>query len=125
MADLYFNDKGDLEISPNGDLALTPNAWRDDLQQIYVRIMTDTGDWEPYPTLGAGLSRLYGLPQSPETGQYGVDLIKSALDRESRFVGKRYQVTAVPTGPQSIRFDVKMVSRSQENITLSVEQELA
>jgi hypothetical protein len=124
MADLYMAEDGDLVVSPSGDLAFTQTPWRDDVQQAYIRMMTDVGDWVTYPDLGASLSRLFGMPQSPDTGQLGVNLVSSALDREGRFVGKRYTVNAVPTGPQAIRFDVSVVSGNQQQITLSVEQGL-
>jgi hypothetical protein len=122
--DLYFTEEGDIAVSPNGDLALTQTSWRDDVQQVYVRLMTDQGDWVLHPQLGADLSQLYGLPQSPETGQLGVMLIQSALEREKRFVGKSFDIKPVPTGYQTIRFDVYVTSGSREKIRLSVEQNL-
>jgi hypothetical protein len=124
VADFYMTEAGDLTVSASGDLAFTNTAWRDDVQQAYIRMMTDAGDFLIYPELGATLSLLYGKPQSPETGQLGVNMITAALDRESRFVGKRYTVNAVPTGPQTIRFDVSIVSGSREQIVLSIEQNL-
>jgi hypothetical protein len=122
--DLYFTSDGDLAMSPSGDLAITETPWRDDVQQAYIRVMTDEGDYLLYPNLGASLSTLYGMPQSPETGSYGESLIVSALNREGRFSGKPFSVNAVPTGPQSIRFDVDITSGSREAIRLSVEQNL-
>lgn len=122
--DLYFTQEGDVAISPSGDLAVTEGPWRDTIQQAYIRILTDQGDFIPYPTLGASLSDLYGMPQSPETGKYGEELIKSALDREGRFVGSPFFVKAVPTGPQSIRFDISILSGSTGQLEFSVEQDL-
>lgn len=123
--DMHFTADGDIAVSPSGDIALTENIWRGDLQQAYIRVMTDAGDYILYPELGASLTELYGMPQSPETGAYGERLISAALDREGHFTGKSYSVTAVPTGPQSIRFDVSILSGSREQISLSVEQELS
>lgn len=122
--DLYFTEDGDIAVGADGDLALTKSEWRDDVQQAYVRMMTDIGDWLTYPNLGATLSKLFGEPQSSATGQFGVDLVTSAMDREGRFTGKKYVVNAVPTSPQTIRFDVSISSGSQSQIILSVEQEL-
>lgn len=122
--DLYFNESGDVQPSPSGDFALTPTQWRDDVQQAYIRIMTDEGDFTIYSTLGASLSKLWGMPQSPDTAQYGVDLIRSALQRDNRFVGRPIDVRAVPTGFQTIRFDVFVTSGSREQILLSIEQDL-
>lgn len=122
--DLYFTEEGDIAVAPNGDIALTQTSWRDDVQQVYVRMMTDQGDWVLHPQLGADLSQLYGLPQSPETGQLGVALIEAAMEREGRFAGKGIEVTPIPTGHQSIRFDVYITSGSREKIRLSVEQNI-
>lgn len=122
--DMYFTEDGDIARSPSGDIAVTPTQYRDDLQQAYIRIMTDQSDYLLYPELGASLSQLNGMPQSPETGRIGEKLITSALNREGRFAGRSFTVTSVPTGPQTIRFDVDIVSGSKELIRLSVEQDL-
>lgn len=122
--DLYFTEQGDFAVSPTGDLALTDTPWRDDLQQAYIRIMTDQGDFVPYEELGATLSLLYGKPQSPETGELGKRLISAALRREGRFIGKPFQIKAVPTGPTSIRFDVEIISGNRQTLRLSAEQNL-
>lgn len=122
--DLYFTENGDISPAPNGDFAMTSSKWRDDVQQAYVRIMTDESDWALYPTLGASLSKLFGLPQSSETGMYGSSLIEAALNREGRFLGRSFTVDAVPTGPQTIRFDVFVTSANRDQVLLSVEQSL-
>lgn len=122
--DLHFTDEGNLAVSPSGDLAMTETPWRDDLQQAYIRVMTEQGDYLLYEDLGASLSELHGLPQSPDTGKYGEDLITAALNREGRFTGRPFTVRGVPTGHQSIRFDVSITSGSREQIRLSVEQDL-
>lgn len=122
--DLYFSKEGDIAVSPSGDIALTQTEWRDDAQAAYVRIMTDPGDWVDYPDLGAGLSRLFGMSQSPETGRYGIDLIQAALDREQRFLGRNVNIDAIPVSWQSIRFDVYITSGSREKLRLSIEQNL-
>lgn len=122
--DLYFSEEGDIAVNPTGDIGMTESSWRDDLQQGYIRVMTEEGDYLLYPALGATLSRLYGMPQSPATGALGEQLITAALNREDRFIGRRFTVKAVPTGHQTIRFDVIIVSGNREQIRLSVEQNL-
>lgn len=122
--DLYFSEDGDIQRSHNGDLAVTETNWRDDLQQAYIRVMTDEGDYTLYPNMGASLSRLYGMPQSPQTGDEGRSLIISALKRDGRFEGRAINVKPVPTGPQSIRFDIEVFSGSRRRIALSAEQDL-
>lgn len=119
-----MKSNGDVTIDHNGDLALTNTPFRDDVQQAYVRCMTDIGDYGLYRSLGASLSELKGMPQSPETGEYGVQLITTALEREGRFTSTRFTVNAVPTGPQSIRFDIMIRSAGNRQSTLSINQEL-
>lgn len=122
--DLYFTENGDIAVTPSGDVATTGSIWRDDAQQAYMRCMTEIGDWTTYPTLGASLSQLYGLPQSPATGQFGQELISASLSREGRFAGRVPTIRAIPTGPQSIRFDVSIASGDLDEIKLSVERNL-
>lgn len=124
MSDFYFTADGNLALSPSGDIAMTDTPWRDDIQQAYMRCMTDIGDYLLYPTFGASLSELKGMPQSPETAEYGKHLIGSALDREGRFETKRYRIEAFPSGPQSIRFDVYIRSGDLKEISMSIEQDL-
>jgi hypothetical protein len=124
MADLYLTEAGDLAIGSNGDLAITENIWRDLSQQAYLRIMTQIGDFTLYPSLGADLEALIGMPQSKETADYGISLIKSALDREGKFIGTDINIKAVPTSFQSIRFDLYITSGSKTQMILSIEQDL-
>ena len=122
--DLYLTEDGDLAANHAGDISTTSNPWRDDLQQAYVLVMTEQGDFLTYPGLGASLNDLKGMPQSPATGKHGEDLIRASLQREGRFVGLPFTVTAVPTGPNTIRFDVEIVSGSRQQVRFSIEQEL-
>ena len=64
MSDLYLTLNGDFLINGNKDLSLTPSSMQEDIQQIYLRLMTEPGDFYIYPQLGIDLSRLYGLPQT-------------------------------------------------------------
>lgn len=123
MSDFYFTEEGDIAVSPHGDITVA-ETWRDDMQQAYIRVMTEQGDFLLYPTLGASLSRLYGLPQTPETGAYGEQLIAEALNREGVFAGRSYRVKAIPTGHQTVRFDVEIVSGNRRALAVSVEQDL-
>ena len=124
MADFYLTEAGDLTLAPNGDLALTPNFQRDLSQQAYIRVMTEPGDFVLYPNLGSELSALYGLPQSPDTGAYGKQIIEAALIREGVFRQGEFSVTPIPTGPQSIRFDIFIVRGDRGAQLLSIEQDL-
>lgn len=124
MPDLYLSMSGDIVINGNKDIALTSNGLQDDIQQVYLRLMTEPGDFYVYPQLGTDLSILYGMPQNKETGDLGKRLIRAALEKEGIFQGRNIKVDAVPTGPDSIRFDVHIVSDFYEPIVLSVTQSL-
>lgn len=115
---------GDLTISSNGDIGQTDTAWRDDSQQAYLRVMTEPGDFLLYPQMGSNLSLLYGMPQTQATADYGKQIITEALARENRFAGKAIDIKAVPTGPQTIRFDIHVTSGSRNQLILSIQQDL-
>lgn len=122
--DFYFSGKGDITVSSNGDIGQTETIWRDDAQQAYVRVMTEPGDFLLYPQLGSNLSLLYGMPQTQMTADYGKAIITEALARENRFAGKTIDISAVPTGPQTIRFDIHVTSGSRHQLILSIQQDL-
>lgn len=124
MADLYFDLSGDLKLSPNKDIASTQSRSQNDIQQIYIRLMTEPGDFYSYPNLGSDIGIIYGMPQSPNTGEIGKRLIRQALSKDDIFLGRNITIEAVPTSRTSIRFDVHVVDNSQGPITISVTQEL-
>lgn len=124
MNDLYFGFDGDIKLSSNKDVSLVQSLAHNDLQQIYIRLMTEPGDFYVYPRLGTALSELYGMPQDPATAEYGKRIIKNALDREGVFAGKNIFIKAVPTSPTSIRFDVQLISNTGTPLTLSISQNL-
>ena len=124
MSDLFLTMSGDLLVNGNKDIASVNLGSQNDVQQIYLRLMTEPGDFYLYPSLGTDLSILYGMPQSQETGNLGQRLIREALERENIFVGRNIEITSVPTGPDSIRFDVHITSDTNEPIVLSVTQDL-
>lgn len=124
MPDLYFSLNGDLVVNGNKDIAITSSPVQSDVQQVYIRLMTEPGDFYVYPQLGIDLSLLYGMPQTPETGEFGKRLIRTGLQRESVFKNRNIKIDAVPTSIDTIRFDVHIISDSDQPITLSVTQEL-
>jgi hypothetical protein len=124
MSDLYFTLDGDFLVNGMKDLSLTPSSLQEDIQQIYLRLMTEPGDFYIYPQLGIDLSRLYGLPQTKETAEFGKNLIRDGLQREGLFKGRNIKITAVPTSKDTIKFDIHIVSDIDEPIVLSVSQSL-
>ena len=65
-----------------------------------------------------------GMPQDPATAEYGKMLIRSALNKEGIFAGRNIQISAVPTSPDCIRFDVKLITNYGEPVTLSISQNI-
>lgn len=124
MSDLFLTLDGDILINGNNDVARVNTSLQNDVQQVYVRLMTEPGDFSAYPNLGVDLSILYGMPQNQQTGQMGKNLILSALNREQSFKGRNIEVTAVPTSPDTIRFDIHVQSGSNQPVTLSIKQNL-
>lgn len=124
MSDLYLTLDGDLAITGNKDMAIVNSSKQNDVQQIYLRLMTEPGDFYAYPSLGVDLSVLYGMPQTAETGELGKRLIKNALEREGVFRGKNITISAVPVSRDVIRFDVQILSSSNLPVTLSIKQNL-
>lgn len=59
MSDLYLTMSGDLLINGNKDLSITRSSLQDDIQQVYLRLMTEPNDFAIYPSIGTDLSRLY------------------------------------------------------------------
>jgi hypothetical protein len=125
MADFYLDLSGDLKLSSNKDIALVQTRAQSDVQQIYIRLMTDPGDFYSYPTLGCDLSLLYGMPQSKETGEIGKRIIRQSLAREGVFGDRNIVIEAVPTSRTSIRFDVHVRDTSLTPTTISVTQNLS
>lgn len=124
MTDLYFTLTGDIAINGNKDIAIANSPLQSDIQQIYIRLMTEPGDFYVYPQLGIDLSIMYGMPQTPATGEFGKRLIRAGLQREGLFKGRNITIDAVPTGRDTIRFDVHVLSDIDQPIVLSVNQTL-
>ncbi len=124
MGDFYIDLSGDLKVTGNGDIATTQSPAEVDVQQIYLRLMTEPGDFYIYPGLGTDLAMLYGMPQTPETGELGKRIIRSALEREGIFSNRKIMIEAVPTSEDSIRFDVFIITEFNEPTVLYITQTL-
>ena len=124
MSDLHFTLSGDILIGGNKDIVLTNSSMQSDVQQAYIRLMTEPGDFYVYPLLGIDLSLLYGMPQSAETGEFGKKLIQTGLQREGIFKGRNIKIDSVPTSRDTIRFDVHIISDIDQPVVLSVSQTL-
>jgi hypothetical protein len=122
--DLHIDLNGDLVVNGSGDLAVAVDQSAIDIQQVYIRLMTEPGDFFMYPQLGTDLSLLYGMPQTPQTGDFGKRLIRAALEREGVFKNRQITIEAVPTSADAIRFDVYLMGSNSEPTVLSITQDL-
>jgi len=125
MSDFYFDLSGDLKLNSNKDIAIAETRSQSDIQQIYIRLMTEPGDFYSYPRLGCDLAVIYGMPQSRETGEIGRRIIRDSLAREGVFGDRNISIDAVPTSRTSIRFDVHIEDNGLDPTTISVTQELS
>ncbi len=123
-SDAYLSLEGDLMLDSSGDIALVDTPWRAMSQQAYIRLKTTIGDYLLYPGLGADLERLIGMPNTPETGEYGKNLIMSALKRESVLSSYGIDIKAIPVSYQSISFQIYITAGSRTELILTIEQNL-
>jgi hypothetical protein len=124
VSDLYFTASGDLVIDGNKDIGRVANSLRNDIQQVYLRLMTEPGDFYIYPDIGVDLSMLYGMPQIPSTGEFGKRLIYAALQREGLFKGREIKINAIPVSKDTLRFDIHIISDIDQPIVISITQGL-
>lgn len=124
MSDFYIDLNGDLVINGSGDIATVQDRATKDIQHVYMRLMTEPGDFFIYPQLGVQLSALYGMPQTLQTGDFGKRLIRAALEREGVFKNRQITIEAVPVSADSIRFDVYLAGTDYQPVVLSVTQDL-
>ena len=127
MSDFYFDLSGDILISSNKDIAIAQRGQQRDMQQIYLRLMTEPNDFTIYPRLGCDLSMIRGMPQNRSTAEIGKRIIRNSLENEANggiFRGRAISIDAVPISATGIRFDVHIENNTSEPVTLSVVQEL-
>jgi len=127
MSDFYFDLSGDILISSNKDIAIAQSGQQRDMQQIYLRLMTEPNDFTIYPRLGCDLSMIRGMPQNRATAEIGKRIIRNSLENEANggiFRGRSISIDAVPISATGIRFDVHIENNTSEPVTLSVVQEL-
>lgn len=124
MSDFYLNLTGDITVNGFGDIATVQTQSEKDIQHVYIRLMTEPGDFYIYPQLGTQLSMLYGMPQTPQTGDFGKRLIRAALEREGVFRNRQITIEAVPVSADEIRFDVYLTGNLNEPTVLSITQNL-
>jgi hypothetical protein len=118
--DIYITPSGDFAVASNGDLATTTGDVQQLEQQALLRLATQKGDFPPYPSLGASLQRLVGMPNTEATANFGKTLIINALKRD-KTIGD-VSVDVWPTSPTTLRFQVKIVYGKERSVTLTLDQ---
>jgi hypothetical protein len=125
MIDIATTDDGDLQVSSSGDLALTTHQYSADLQQAYLVVRTELGDFSLYPTFGSDIYKLWGLPNTPKTAEKGVQELHRAITANGRLANASVGVKAVPTAANAIRFDIDIQFARSTTHILTLEQKLS
>lgn len=117
---LYINRFGEENTNADGELirdftlAVSMNSTK---QVMSNRLRTDAPDWMHHPTMGGNLSDLVGEPNTRETGERGVALIKEALMYEEFISADVLNVRAVPVSPTTILFYIEIKEDNQIELT--------
>ena len=82
------------------------------LQLIKSRLMTENPDWNLYPEIGADLTDLIGMRNTPETAEVGINLIRRSLTRDRAFNEEDLEIDAAPVGPRTLLFSI-LLKRNQ------------
>jgi hypothetical protein len=125
MIDIAITDDGDLQVASHGDLALTTHQYSANLQQAYMIVRTERGDFTPYSSFGSEIYKLWGLPNTPKTAEKGVQELHRALTSEGRLANASVGVKAIPTAANAIRFDVDIVFSRTTTHIITLEQKLS
>jgi len=124
MRDIAITDGGDLQISSGGDIAISTHRYSAALQEIYMTVRTERGDFIPYPWFGSDVYKLWGLPNSPRTGTKGVEELAKAITRDGRFSDADIKINAVPVAANQIRFDIDVRFSTNQTFLITLEQKL-
>jgi hypothetical protein len=123
--DFAITDAGDLQVSSSGDLATTIHQYSPALQLAYISVLTELGDFTPYPTLGSEIYKLWGLPNTQSVASKGEEELYKALAFGGKLSNASIKIKSVPTSANTIRFDIDIqFSRSQSNI-ITLEQKIS
>lgn len=116
---LYRHNDGsiDTDIRDDGveirDIGLTYDL-EAEKQTIMNRLKTETPDWYHHPSMGGNLSDLIGMKNTRATGDYGAELIRSALTYKGLYDGNSITIRPVPISNTSIMFNIEIKKQSTE-----------
>lgn len=84
-----------------------------DLQLIKSRLQTENPDWRLYPLVGADLTDLIGLPNTPETAYLAEQSVLRALTYDGAFKEKDLTINVVPVSAFTLFIDIKLRQGNQ------------
>jgi hypothetical protein len=102
----------------DGDLSIANEV--ETLQQLIEFRVKSSYDFIFYPDLGADLQSLFGLPQDSSTGNLGISLINSSLNKYNFPTGLGIRVDELPTSEHEITFYVFMNTGSKQRDSVPV-----
>lgn len=108
--DLFWTSRGDYFIS-EGDLTDTfYDPLRSVVQEIKTRIEADQGDWENFPTVGAGIRDFVGEPNNANTAEMVKTRLISSLARDGLINTKDITVKYLPISHDKlmVRISIKV-----------------
>ncbi len=94
-----------------------------DIQDIYIRLFTETTDFSVYPDMGANISDLKGMFNEPETAELGKQKIISALTRDFRFDESNFSIDVVPVSHDKLIYFIELYT-SEGDIVMPIPFEL-
>lgn len=120
--DLALSIDGDLLIGPDGDFQTVEDI--DSFSQdIVFRLKTLAGNYKYFPSCGASLDNLIGLPNSQDTASLGESQIITALTNDGRVNPGSLSVSSYPLDEKSIMFEVyiDLLAQGARGQTLKVQ----
>jgi len=122
IVDLYWTESGDFVLGDNGDFKDTAlDNYRGLLQRVLTRIKSQRGDWALQPTVGAGLGRFAGKPNSEATGVRIKNAISNQLLQDDLLRGGEFEIDVFPVTKYSVAIAIVITPpRSGGQVTLTL-----
>ena len=99
--DIEVDIDGDLVVDTNGDIKIADSR-QTTFQDVLFRIRTQTGDFQPHPTLGSNVISMQGEPNTAQVGSIISEMVTRSLIYDSRFSSSDFTVKVFPTSADTI-----------------------